>query len=429
MGFSLAIVSGKGAGQSFAFAQRRVRIGRDGDNDLVLYDTGVSRYHCEVLDEDGTFTLRDVGSANGTLLNERLTTEARLKPGDTIRIGPVAFTFAVDTTARTAPSHEEAFAPSDDTGRRQVEEQQTSLVERAVNAPTVAPKGVSRPGVEWLAAQPKPRLLLLAALVLLSAALAAALLWNHTPKDRSGEIFIANAHNATLRFGSGKIDIYTPDRVNFRFAWKGGRVAVHYSLGGIDEPKELAVLINGTRLTYAPLAPGKWLLGQELAVPRELLRPGSNVLTFDNTLTPQQKKRWGVSQVSIIEKPLPAADPNKAQQLFKLGKAAFDTRSVAPQNLTRAIAYFDEARAYLEALAKPPPLYAEIGKAEKAAQEELQNILDSQLFAAEKALRLNSREEAAHVLRELLRYFPDPDDPRHERVKARLNEVGDSGIE
>ena len=62
MAVRLRITEGRGEGQDFVFTQPRVSVGRIPDNDLVLYDTGVSRYHCEIVNEKGTFMLRDIGS-------------------------------------------------------------------------------------------------------------------------------------------------------------------------------------------------------------------------------------------------------------------------------------------------------------------------------------------------------------------------------
>jgi hypothetical protein len=66
---------------------RRVRIGRQADNDLVVTDPGVSRHHAEVTNERGTCTLRDLGSTNGTLVNGTRVGEHALRDGDRIHLG------------------------------------------------------------------------------------------------------------------------------------------------------------------------------------------------------------------------------------------------------------------------------------------------------------------------------------------------------
>lgn len=65
---------------------RRVVIGRSPDCDVVLNNTSVSRQHAELL-FDGEWTLRDLGSRNGTGVNGvRVIGERRLDGGDVLRI-------------------------------------------------------------------------------------------------------------------------------------------------------------------------------------------------------------------------------------------------------------------------------------------------------------------------------------------------------
>ncbi|MFE4589218.1 FHA domain-containing protein [Streptomyces laurentii] len=69
-----------------------VRIGRAPDNDLVLDDLTVSRRHAELRAEpDGTYRIHDLGSHNGTFLNGRPVTDARVTPDDLVGIGHRAY--------------------------------------------------------------------------------------------------------------------------------------------------------------------------------------------------------------------------------------------------------------------------------------------------------------------------------------------------
>lgn len=67
-------------------------LGRNEDNAIVLAHEGVSRKHAQISpDRDGNFFLSDLGSSNGTFLNDiRLRAEQRirLKAGDRINLGP-----------------------------------------------------------------------------------------------------------------------------------------------------------------------------------------------------------------------------------------------------------------------------------------------------------------------------------------------------
>jgi pSer/pThr/pTyr-binding forkhead associated (FHA) protein/Zn-dependent protease with chaperone function len=76
--------------------RRRTRIGRNQDNDIMLDNDRVSRYHAEIIREGDRLVLVDKKSRNGVWLNgERVRTRAVLTPGDIIRIGRQEFTFTV----------------------------------------------------------------------------------------------------------------------------------------------------------------------------------------------------------------------------------------------------------------------------------------------------------------------------------------------
>jgi DNA-binding SARP family transcriptional activator len=70
------------------------RIGRRPDNDIVLDDEDVSRYHAVVIDTGGSFVISDLRSTNGVLVGgRRIRSSATLADGDRIRIGGQEFTF------------------------------------------------------------------------------------------------------------------------------------------------------------------------------------------------------------------------------------------------------------------------------------------------------------------------------------------------
>ncbi len=64
-------------------------IGRGGDSDIILEDTGVSRHHLELrAEEDGRLIATDLGSTNGTFVDgERIRTPVMLKDRSLITIG------------------------------------------------------------------------------------------------------------------------------------------------------------------------------------------------------------------------------------------------------------------------------------------------------------------------------------------------------
>jgi putative nucleotidyltransferase with HDIG domain len=65
----------------------RVTVGRVPQCDIHLDDQAVSRRHCTFEARGPELLVTDLGSANGTYVNERLVSDARVRPGDLIRVG------------------------------------------------------------------------------------------------------------------------------------------------------------------------------------------------------------------------------------------------------------------------------------------------------------------------------------------------------
>jgi serine phosphatase RsbU (regulator of sigma subunit) len=63
-------------------------LGRQGDNDLVLLDTRISRRHARIIRDSEGYLLEDAGSRHGTFLNgEKIPAPTRLKSGDQFSLG------------------------------------------------------------------------------------------------------------------------------------------------------------------------------------------------------------------------------------------------------------------------------------------------------------------------------------------------------
>jgi DNA-binding response OmpR family regulator len=80
-----------------------VTLGREPDNDVVLPDRQVSRYHARIERQGPHFVLSDLGSKNGTYLNgEQIQTPRNLRDGDEISVALRYRLFFIDAAA-TAP--------------------------------------------------------------------------------------------------------------------------------------------------------------------------------------------------------------------------------------------------------------------------------------------------------------------------------------
>jgi hypothetical protein len=67
-------------------------IGRSGDCDVTLQDTYLSSRHARVANDDGDLSIEDLGSTNGTYVNQELVKgRVRLERGDVVQVGGVLF--------------------------------------------------------------------------------------------------------------------------------------------------------------------------------------------------------------------------------------------------------------------------------------------------------------------------------------------------
>jgi hypothetical protein len=94
----LVATDGQAAGKRFKLAGTMI-IGREMSCDIPLTnDQTISRNHAEVLcSQDGSYTVTDKGSSNGTFVNStRVTGSAQLVAGDTLVVGAQRFRIEVD---------------------------------------------------------------------------------------------------------------------------------------------------------------------------------------------------------------------------------------------------------------------------------------------------------------------------------------------
>jgi len=66
-------------------------IGRGRGTPIVLPHPLVSRQHCELYEADGRIMVRDLGSLNGTFVNNQRITDSALGPGELLTVGTVTF--------------------------------------------------------------------------------------------------------------------------------------------------------------------------------------------------------------------------------------------------------------------------------------------------------------------------------------------------
>jgi pSer/pThr/pTyr-binding forkhead associated (FHA) protein len=85
---SMLMVSSDGQKPRSVRLDASTTIGRSVECELRLDDTYVSQQHARIFDRGGNWYVEDLGSTNGTFVNEqKLVAPAMLTPGDKIRVG------------------------------------------------------------------------------------------------------------------------------------------------------------------------------------------------------------------------------------------------------------------------------------------------------------------------------------------------------
>lgn len=128
---------------------RRARIGRDRENDIVVNDLLVSRFHAELrMRPDGTHELVDLGSRNGTFVNGHAVERAVVHALDIVTVGHHMFRFVgsgleeyVDTGSISFEAHGLRVLAAD--GRPLLDGVAFSLEERAFLA-VAGPSGAGK---------------------------------------------------------------------------------------------------------------------------------------------------------------------------------------------------------------------------------------------------------------------------------------------
>jgi transcriptional regulator of acetoin/glycerol metabolism len=106
---TLLVVSGQARGHRQRLSGL-TRIGKAGDNDLVLPDASVSRYHCEIEPGPHGMLVRDLGSTNHTRIDSSKIQTATLEPGATLTVGDVQLRLAHESERlQVLPSESSRF--------------------------------------------------------------------------------------------------------------------------------------------------------------------------------------------------------------------------------------------------------------------------------------------------------------------------------
>jgi diguanylate cyclase (GGDEF)-like protein len=89
----LVVIYGLELGRKYNLESANVTIGRSSKADVQIDQESVSRNHARIINAGKSIILRDLGSTNGTYVNDQLIDEYVLRDGDFVKIGRTIFKF------------------------------------------------------------------------------------------------------------------------------------------------------------------------------------------------------------------------------------------------------------------------------------------------------------------------------------------------
>ena len=427
--YHLIVEAGPDKGLSIAVPLHGIRVGRSSNNDVVLKDPVMSRFHCRFFFKSGDgLWAEDLGSANQTLLNQAPMREARLRIGDRLILGDTTIQVVndclPDVTTRKLFDTPIADQPAD--GKIEFHR----------------PPNGKEPGRKPL------RAVLMTLLILLAASVALLWIYKMTPRARgaaeakpadtaraqaltiSYEKVQADTNNIfryVLELEANELSIQINDLQNKRqVAGQQRRQVAPELLQSLADTIEQADFF-ALKESYQGVAADIWdLIDLTVTIGRKTHR-----VQVLNTLEPQACKtvretieEFGQNELGLAALALaPEKLVDLARTASLLGRSLYDQRDVKHDNLAKAIRSLHEVEWYLETIEPKPDFYAGAVALREEAERELQATTDDLLFLAERAIRLKDWNEAALQLRLLCEKIPDRADSRHQNARKKLIDV------
>ncbi len=116
-GSRLRIFYPDGGSDIVRLEKEKMTIGRFEDNDIVIPDPRISRYHAEIEKSSRGFVVKDLGSHNQVRVNGKKIKSVLLKEQDEIRIGPARLIYLTGAAEEAAGQQETVIEKGDDLNR------------------------------------------------------------------------------------------------------------------------------------------------------------------------------------------------------------------------------------------------------------------------------------------------------------------------
>lgn len=436
--FSIELLEGPGQGRTFSFNKQKVRIGRAPDNDLVLVDGSVSRYHCELRVRGDSVHLDDAHSTNGVKLNGRkLNDIAQLRDLDIIELGRLRLRFHHGSQ----PSRESSRLPVGETtatsllsttqmlpAEGDVEMEAEAIAQEYQSATQLYTASVSEKVLQKRQEQHSQR----SSVILLSVIATFALIGIISMMIVSGEndgviaqlpTFQMDADLSEERFGTAaSVTQETPKGFAIIFQTHLMRATFLGNWFAIDGDVEFEIRLNGVRVENLLVRiPGN-VQGFSYSLPRGEIREGKNVLELI-ALGDTSQLSWWFDSLRVLESAprgeTCAGEADSRARLIGLldGGMTGDPGSmyVAIEDLvqwetncsaTLSAARLDQTRSWIAR-----------GRSWLAAKKR------KALFEAERALRIGNRSEAIEILTAAMAEFPELGTSDREDLKAKIRQL------
>lgn len=109
----LVMIRSNGQTRSFSLSKEVTILGRRNDCDLRIPLPEVSRRHARIIKQGNELLAEDLGSANGTTVNDQRIQQQRLNPGDRLQLGSVEFIIQIDGTPADETPTDAASSPAE----------------------------------------------------------------------------------------------------------------------------------------------------------------------------------------------------------------------------------------------------------------------------------------------------------------------------
>jgi pSer/pThr/pTyr-binding forkhead associated (FHA) protein len=135
--------------RSHSFTQDAIQFGRDPEADVFLDNPGISRAHLRIEKCPDGWYAQDLGSANGTFLNDAPLQRQRLQHEDVLRIGKFTMWVAIESDRRSAsvtkPAAEEQYQGTTVLSTTELEKMMTRSRDLDAELPVLLQTGVRAP--------------------------------------------------------------------------------------------------------------------------------------------------------------------------------------------------------------------------------------------------------------------------------------------